>query len=208
MSTPVKKTVLLLRHGETALTSQRRFIGRTDLPLSLTGRRQAASAARLVRRQQPQCCLCSPMRRCVETASAVLARSQPKPEILADLREIDFGQWEKLTFEEIQQASPASIDRWAKFDPAFSFPDGERLGAFVSRVRRVARQIASRPQSSILVITHGGVIRALTCHFLGLPARQYMLFDAAPASLTMINLFDSGKGVLAGLTPCDQRTEK
>lgn len=166
---PCGKTLLLLRHGQTALNAQHRFVGSTDLPLSSFGRRQLTGAARWLRIYSPERCFCSPMRRCVETARAVLSGSELQPEILPDLCEIDFGEWEKLTFEEIQTANQEEITRWSSFDPSFRFPGGERLEHFISRVRRAAVQISSAPQKTIVVITHGGVIRLLICHFLGLP---------------------------------------
>ncbi len=144
------------------------------------------------------------MRRCVETASAVLAGSELQPEILPELCEINFGEWEERTFEEVQTANRARIQRWAKFDPAFRFPGGERLGHFLSRVKRAAMKVSSTPQRTIVVITHGGVIRLLICHFLGLPMRKYVLFEPEPASLTVINLFESRKGTLAALIPCSR----
>ncbi len=201
------KTLLLLRHGATAPNSERRFIGSTDHSLSSLGRRQLARTARWLRRYNPERCFCSPMRRCLETAGAVLAGSRLQPEILPDLREIDFGAWEGKTFEEIQAASPAGIPRWAKFDPAFCFPGGERLADFRSRVKRAAEQISSTPQASVVVVTHGGVIRLLICHFLGLHLRKYVLFEPGPGSLTVMNLFSSGKGTLTALLPCGWRQD-
>jgi broad specificity phosphatase PhoE len=200
-SESASKTILLLRHGATSLNSQRRFIGSTDIHLSKTGRWQLASAARLVRPYNPRYCFSSPMRRCQETAREVLAGSDLESEILLDLREIDFGEWEQKTFEEIQAADQSRIRRWAKFDPAFSFPNGERIGDFVSRVKRVARRISSSDHPSVLVITYGGVIRLLLCQFLGLPARNYLLFEPGPGSLAVVNLFGSRKGTLAALVP-------
>lgn len=196
-----RKTLLLLRHGATAPNSERRFIGSTDHPLSSFGRRQLTTAASSLRAYNPERCFCSPMRRCLETARAVLAGSPLQPEILPELREIDFGDWEGKTFEETQTSNQACIQHWAKFDPAFCFPGGERLADFISRVKRAAKQISSSPHSSVVVVTHGGVIRLLICHFLGLRMRKYVLFEPAPGSLTVMNLFDSGKGTLAALLP-------
>src|SRR6266496_436961 len=199
------KTVLLLRHGTTGTTVPPRFLGSTDLPLSAAGRRQAAAVAPLVRSRNPQVCFCSPMLRCVQTAEIVLKNSSMQRGLLSGLREVDFGGWENLSFDEIQKCDPERLKRWAAFDRQFSFPDGERLGDFLVRVRLVARQILSAPHQTILVVTHGGVIRALLCHFLGLHPRRYVLFDVRPASLALIDVFGTGKGVLAGLIPCNRK---
>jgi alpha-ribazole phosphatase len=199
------KTVLLLRHGSTGTAIPSRFLGSTDLPLSAAGRRQAAAVAPLVCSRNPQVCLCSPMLRCVQTAEIVRKNATMKLDFVSGLREVDFGRWENLSFEEIQKSDPERLDRWAAFDRQFSFPGGECLGDFLARVRRVARQIVSAPHQTILVVTHGGVIRALLCHFLGLHPRRYVLFDVRPASLAVIDVFATGKGVLAGLVPCSRK---
>ncbi len=199
------KTVLLLRHGTTGTTVPPRFLGSTDLPLSAAGRRQVAAVAPCVRSRNPQVCFCSPMLRCVQTAEIVLKNSTMKLDLVSDLREVDFGRWENLSFEEIQKSDPERLERWAAFDRQFSFPGGECLGDFLARVRGVAWQIVSAPQQTILVVTHGGVIRALLCHFLGLHPRRYVLFDVRPASLAVIDVFGTGKGVLAGLIPCNRK---
>lgn len=197
-----RKTVLLLRHGAIARNPQRRFIGSTDLPLSATGLRQATAAARCVRDFNPERCFSSPMRRCTETARAVTGDSALELEILPELREIDFGEWEGMTFEEIKETKQSSsIERWAGFDPAFCFPGGEQIADFSNRVQRVALQISSVPQKSVLVVTHGGVIRVLICLFLGLAVRNYVLFEPGPGSLTVINHFGPQLGTLAALVP-------
>ena len=203
MANSGKKRLLLMRHGETDLTPTRHFVGRTDLGLSAIGITQATRMGDLMQIHQPERCFCSPMLRCVESAKAVIGSSGLPFETVADLREIDFGTWEKLTFNEVEAIDPEGVQRWLKFDRRFSFGNGERIGAFFARVKRVATQIVASPENSILVVTHGGVIRLLLCHFLGLPLRHYFRFEIGPASLTALDLYESGHGVLAGLVQCN-----
>ena len=115
-----------------------------------------------------------------------------------DLREIDFGRWEQMTFEEISASEPELVDRWAAWDEDFAFLEGESLRDFSERVRRAAERMVGDAASRILAVTHGGVIRAMICHLLGLSMSQYLLFDVRPASLTTIQVFD-GRGVLMEL---------
>jgi broad specificity phosphatase PhoE len=142
------------------------------------------------------------MRRCLETAEAVIGGSGMEAEVRAGLREIDFGAWERRTFAEMSEIDPEGIQRWLRFDRQFSFGGGEKLGTFFSRVKREAARIAEAPGEKILVFAHGGVIRTLICHFLGLSLRSYFMLEIGPASLTAIDLFDGGKGVLSLLMPC------
>lgn len=155
---------------------------------------EAMSIAPLVKARRPECCLCSPLMRCIQTAECI---SGLPPEINPDLREIDFGLWEGLTFDEIQKRDPAAVNQWDAFDPDFSFPEGERPVDFAARVQRLADTLVSRREETILAITHSGVIRALICYFLGLHPRQYVLFNVDFASLAILDLFGD-RGILAG----------
>lgn len=191
----MKKRLLLLRHAGHTAANHRQFLGSTNLSLAEYGRFEAASISPLIKAHKPERCICSPLKRCIETIELI---SQPRYEINSDLREIDFGHWEGMTFGQIQQTDPTAVDRWANFDPDFSFPGGERIADFLGRVRNAAEALASGSEKTVLAVTHGGVMRALICHFLGLQPRQYVLFNIEFASLTILDLF-GGKGVLAGL---------
>ena len=118
--------------------------------------------------------------------------------IVENLREIDFGRWEGMSFAEIAAADPAAVDRWAALDDAFAFPEGEGIKAFQERIRAVAERIAADPAGTVILFAHGGVIRFLICHFLGLQDRHHLLFDIRPASLSEIRI-DGGCGVLTRL---------
>lgn len=161
--------------------------------------------AHLVRSHSPNRCFCSPMLRCQQTAEAVQSDSAVH-ETLNDLREIDFGSWEKLTYPQVEAMDPEGVERWLKFDRRFDFGTGEPIGAFFNRVRRASRRIVASPEETILVVTHGGVIRLLLCQYLGLPLRHYFRFEIGAASLTVLDIFD-GFGVLAGLSQCARSAE-
>jgi broad specificity phosphatase PhoE len=191
----VEKRLLLLRHASHAASHQPRFWGSSDIGLTEHGLLEAASLAPLIRSYNPERCFCSPLKRCIETIRPIA--SLPV-EINPDLREIDFGRWEGMTFAEIEQSDPEAVHQWATYDPGFSFPGGERISDFLTRVRAAAKSFVSCSEKTVLAVTHAGIIRALICHFLDLDPRQYCLFDIHFASLTVLDLFD-GKGVLTGL---------
>jgi len=198
-----KKRLLLMRHGETELTPGRHFVGRTDLGLSAIGLSQATCMQAWMQVHQPERCFCSPMLRCQESAKAVLGTSNLPFETVPDLREIDFGTWEKLTWKEVEALDPQGVQRWLKFDRRFAFGTGERIGSFFSRIKRAAADIAASPESSLLVVTHGGVIRLLLCHYLKLPLTYFFRFEIGPASLTALDIYESDHGVLASLVQCN-----
>jgi broad specificity phosphatase PhoE len=166
--------------------------------LSPEGLKQAHKLMPLVRGFGPEACYCSPLARARQTADVLLRHIHLPVHIDDDLREIDFGQWECKTFEQVAVEDARAVERWANFDHRFAFPGGESLGGFLARVRRAAKRLADDPASTVLAVTHGGMIRAMICHFLALRPRQYVLFEVAQAACTVIDLFD-GRGVLRGL---------
>ena len=189
------KRLILVRHAEVELRYAGRFVGSSDVPLSDLGLRQAAALARSLRKNRVDQLFASPLRRAVQTAEFLQQDIQIDP----DLREIDFGRWEGRSFQEISASGQQEqIDRWSSFDPTFSFPEGESLGAFVDRIARAADRLANGPDETVVAITHGGVIRAMICRLLGLSPEKFVLFNAKRASITTVDLFD-GRGVLAGL---------
>lgn len=190
---PETTEVLLIRHGEIGEQYCGRYVGRMDPPLSTMGIEHAVALRRHADLAGVGLCLSSPSLRARQTAAAAGLDT----EIDDDLREIDFGRWEGLSFSEIAAADPEAVERWARLDPDFRFPGGESLQEFRERVRRVAQRIETGSPRRICVLTHGGIIRALLCHWLGLPPEAHLLLDVRPASLTRVRLSGS-RGTLCG----------
>ena len=199
--------LLLVRHGETGEQYSGRYLGATDLPLSPRGRQEAGRLASLLPEGLSRC-LVSPLCRARETAEIALAGRGPRLEVMDALREIDFGRWEGLTFAEILVRDQALVNDWQRDALAFQFPGGEHTLRFWQRVQEATRAIVALPEErsvpsppldgEILVITHGGVIRAMLCGLLGLPFDRYLSFAVKPAALTVVEVHGQ-QGVLQGL---------
>ncbi len=192
------KELILLRHGYTGKRYRNRFVGSMDIPLDITGRKQAASLAKMLRFSPSVHCLCSPLKRARETAEIAINSHKVSIEIDPDLQEVNFGRWEGMTFDEILAKYPEGVKGWANFENDFAFPGGESIKDFLARIRRIADRIIANQADTVMAFAHGGVIRALICHLLGLPPNHYILFKIDPASLTKIELFE-GKGALSAL---------
>ena len=189
------KRLLLARHAQVDPQLAGRFLGSTDVPLSEYGLRQTSALAQTLSLQSDAPIVASPMCRVVQTAEAFGREFSTDP----DLREIDFGRWEGLSFDEITASESSDlIDGWSRFDPLFVFPGGESLAGFTERVGRAADRLSKMLSDTVLVITHGGVIRTMICLLLGLDPSNYLLFEVQPASITTIDLYE-GRGVLTGL---------
>ncbi|OIP51479.1 MAG: hypothetical protein COZ12_03605 [Deltaproteobacteria bacterium CG_4_10_14_3_um_filter_60_8] len=192
------KRLLLVRHAETGPDLAGKFIGATDVPLAGRGPEQADRLATYLTRFRPGVCFASPMRRTLQTAEAISAVTGLQILNDPDLREIDFGHWEGLDFQTIAAADPERVRLWSSQPDSFHFPGGEAVTSFQNRVANAAARLSANKTDTILAVTHGGVIRAILCHLLGLAWKQYLLFAIQPAMVTIIDLYDGG-GVLSGL---------
>jgi alpha-ribazole phosphatase len=188
------KRLYLLRHGR--VDTGGRYIGSTDLPLLQEGREDLAAVAPYLRRQNFDSVLCSPLLRCRQSLEVL--DLDVRSEICPELREIDFGAWEGLTFSEILQRDPLLVEKWAVWSEGFRFPGGEGIGTFLDRIKTIRRRVETDPGERLLIISHGGVIRQLVCSCLGLGPENYLAFDIQPGLCSVIDLHPQG-GVLVGL---------
>jgi probable phosphoglycerate mutase len=191
LSNPTR--MLLLRHGETAYSADRRFSGRGDLALTERGRAQAAAAAaRLGALPGIAAIVTSPLLRARETAAAVAAATGLAPVVDEGLIETDFGEWEGLTFAEARERWPSEMDGWLA-SPEVAPPGGESFAATAGRVRRSRdRTIAAYPGGTVVLVSHVTPIKTLLR--LGLDAGPGVLFRLFLdiASLSIVDWYADG----------------
>jgi probable phosphoglycerate mutase len=187
---------LLLRHGQTPMSVQKRYAGRSDIPLTDVGLQQAAAAAKRLASAGIDVIVASPLLRARQTADEVAATTGV-PVVTDDgFRETDFGAWEGLTFAEVRERWPAEVSAWLA-DPAVPPPDGE---SFVEVSERVAgalqRVLADRAGQTVLIVSHVTPIKMLvTTALLAPPAALYrMHLDVA--ALCEIDWYADGPAVL------------
>jgi len=154
--------MVLVRHGRTAYTAERRYSGRGDIPLSEGGIAEANAVAdrvaRLVAAQDATpvaAIVTSPLVRCTATADAIDKRIGGVPiRIEPDLIECDFGAWEGLTYAEVRERFPREMQRWLQ-SPAVAPPGGESFRTVDTRVRRITATLRSAyPSQTIVVVSH------------------------------------------------------
>ena len=154
--------LLLLRHGQTELSRQRRYSGRGDPELTATGRGQAADAARyLSEKGGIAAVVSSPLQRAYATAKAAADALGLPVQVDDDLIETDFGEWEGLTFAEAAERHPDVHGRWLR-DTGLRPPGGESFDDVADRVRRARdRIVAEHGPSTVLVVSHVTPIKTL-----------------------------------------------
>ncbi|MBW5424346.1 bifunctional RNase H/acid phosphatase [Streptomyces sp. BG9H] len=192
-------TFVLLRHGETALTPEKRFSGSggTDPSLSGVGREQAQrAAAAFAARGTIQAIVSSPIKRCQETAYAVAARLGLDVHLEEGLRETDFGAWEGLTFGEVRERHPEELTAWLA-SPKAAPPGGE---SFATVSRRVAatrdRLTAEYAGRTVLLVTHVTPIKTLVRLALGAPPESLFRMELAAASVSAVAYYRDGNASL------------
>lgn len=196
--TRLPTSLLLLRHGETPLSIEKRFSGLGDPLLTSNGAAQAeAAAARLSgERYGIDVIVSSPLKRARQTAEAVAVRTGLPVEVDEDLREIDFGAWEGYTFAQVQQRWPEQLAAWLA-DPNVSPPGGESFADAALRVDRARERIVKANEGKcVLAVSHVTPIKLLLRFALSAPPEAMYRMHLDLACLSAIDYYADGPAVV------------
>ncbi|MFE0809863.1 bifunctional RNase H/acid phosphatase [Streptomyces sp. NPDC058848] len=189
-------TFVLLRHGETPLTPQKRFSGSggSDPSLSAAGREQAEKVAgSLARRGTVQAIVASPLARTRETAGIVAARLGLEVRVEEGLRETDFGAWEGLTFGEVRERYPDDLNAWLSSPDAEPTGGGESFAATGARVAATRdRLVAAYAGRTVLLVSHVTPIKTFVRLALGAPPESLFRMELSAASLSAVAYYADG----------------
>lgn len=186
----------LLRHGEHNVQG-RICAGRMPgVVLSAHGRAEAEAAARKLAGLGIAAIYASPMERTRETAEIVGSRLSLPVTILDDLAELDFGEWTGLTFDEVRKHP--RWPEWATHRSLSCIPGGETMRQVQRRVVEAIMEMRQQhPSDSVVVVSHGDVIRAALVFALGMPLDFYARIEVATASLSTMRIDANGVRVIA-----------
>ncbi|GGY61626.1 bifunctional RNase H/acid phosphatase [Streptomyces olivaceoviridis] len=189
-------TLVLLRHGETPLTPQKRFSGSggTDPSLSAVGREQAHRVAEaLARRGTIQAVVASPLARTRQTAEIVAARLNLDVTLDDGLRETDFGAWEGLTFGEVRERHPDDLDAWLADPEAHPTGGGESFAETATRIAATRdKLVAAHAGRTVLLVTHVTPIKTFVRLALGAPPKSLFRMELSAASLSAVAYYADG----------------
>ena len=187
---------LLLRHGQTPMSVQKRYAGRSDVPLTEIGVLQAAAAAKRLASAGIGVIVTSPLLRATRTAQEVAAVTGAPVVIDEGFRETDFGAWEGLTFAEVRQRWPAEVTAWLA-DSAVAPPGGESLAEVSVRVTEALhRVLAGRDRQRILIVSHVTPIKTLVAAALLAPPAALYRMHLDVAALCEVDWYADGPAVL------------
>ncbi|MFG1666398.1 bifunctional RNase H/acid phosphatase [Streptomyces sp. Y7] len=189
-------TFVLLRHGETPLTPQKRFSGsgETDPSLSDVGREQAERVgAALARRGTVQAVVASPLARTRETAGIVAAHLGLDVTVDDGLRETDFGAWEGLTFGEVRERYADDLNAWLADPEARPTGDGESFAATATRITATRdKLVAAYAGRTVLLVSHVTPIKTFVRLALGAPPESLFRMELSAASLSAVAYYADG----------------
>ena len=194
-------TLVLVRHGATDHTTEKRFSGRGghDPALNADGRAQVRAVADWLAplAEEIDVLLSSPLRRTRETAEIIAERLSHQVEVEEGLAEAAFGTWEGLTFHEVQQAYPDDLDAWLGSLDVAPGGHGDSFEEMDQRVRRTRdRLLNGYPGKAVLAVTHVTPIKLMVRMALGAPLDAVYKMELAPASVTVISWFEDGTASL------------
>lgn len=178
-------TMVLVRHA--ASRGAGTFVGQKDVPLSRKGRRQLNELTRKLSKFRFHAVFASDLRRAIATARPIAQRRRLELQIRPGLREMHFGRWQGLSWEQIRRRDPRAADRWLKRFASQPIPGAEQFRQFKRRVEGEFRTIfdANRGRC-VLVVTHAGVIRVVLAHALGVKDQNIFRLAQDPGALNIV----------------------
>jgi broad specificity phosphatase PhoE len=182
--------LILVRHGETVANRTFRYIGTHDYLLSEHGRLQAEQLAEALSLQPIAAVYSSPLQRAYCTAESIASRHTLAVQVLHDLREGCFGNWEGMSRAEVLARSSEDEQQllaWEQ-DPNLAPPGGESFAGIYERVLTTVEQLAQvHAEQTIVLVSHVGVIKTLVCAALGTPLTSSSRIFLDPATISVID---------------------
>ncbi len=180
--------LIFVRHGETiwSRTQQHTFRGRIDIPLNERGIQQARSVGQLLKDKNIQYIYSSPLKRALDTAKEITRFHKLKIRIHEGFIDLDFGDWQGKLHEDIKRQYPEHYQKWLVEPHKMKFPNGENLDIVRSRIESAIKELYSQHKSgSIVITTHGAVLRVILCYLHGVGNDRYWDFSMDNCAVTI-----------------------
>jgi broad specificity phosphatase PhoE len=183
-------TLLIVRHGETEWNAEGRIQGHTDIGLSEKGAEQARSLGQRLADRQIDVAYSSDLKRTSETAKLALGGRDITLNETPRLREYNKGIFEGMTLSEIQEKFPAEYPKYLEKDLSYAPEGGETTRDVSTRMASIFAEIkANHLDETVLVVSHGGVLRAAMVSLLGMPLEGNWSFVFGNCGLTMVDTY-------------------
>ncbi len=186
--------IFIVRHGQTDGNSARKYFGITDIELNEEGLIQAGLISKRLERENICRIYGSNLKRAFKTAEIIAKPHKINVESKKDLMEINFGDWEGLSFQEIQKSYPHEFSKWQNNIMDFTIPHGESVLELKKRVETAFSEILnSAVENNVVIVTHGGPIRVILSKILSPNALEAVFWKIRQdnASLNIIENIDN-----------------
>lgn len=193
-------TLLLIRHGETPWNALGKVQGCKNIFLSESGKAQATLLSQRLHGEFTTV-YTSPLHRAYETAEIICKPTTLSPIAIDGLREVDFGSWEGLTFKEIATMYPTHFNNWLTDDITGAMYDGEgSIQAASLRAKACVETLVQKhPNETIVMVSHGGLIKSALIGLFGWPMSMYHHFALGNTCITTIRFNERLKPMLMSL---------
>jgi len=194
--------IILTRHGQTDYNAQRRYQGQIDIPLNATGLKQAEALRHRLAKVPLTVAFCSDLGRAQTTAEIALEGhpSGLKAKSLAELREVNGGLFEGLTWQEQQDQYPEELKLWRSDPYNYGTPGGENLKQAIERITRAFNQIVEqypKEDDNILIVAHGGPNNLLLCHLMGMELNSIWKWRFDNCAISLVDIYNGKEAILS-----------
>ncbi|MFO8100758.1 MAG: alpha-ribazole phosphatase [Dehalococcoidia bacterium] len=195
--------LILVRHGQTEWNRLKRYQGQTDIELNETGIKQVQRAANRLAQEKIDAIYCSDLKRARQTAEIIASPHNRAGAIQESplLREMSFGDYEGLTFEEMDpkfQLIFSADPSWRSSGPDVRAPNGESIADLAARVEQFTRQIIAKHtlEETVLIVAHGGPLQVLICQLLGIGTDHWWQIRLSGASVSILETYPQGASII------------
>lgn len=189
----MQRLIYLTRHGKIVMeNNERRYIGQIDIPLSDAGLQQARLVGKHFRNRELSHIFCSDLSRSVATAKIISEELNVNWESRYDLREINMGDWEGKTFQEISQCYPEEYAKRGNNFAGYHIPGAESFEEAQARIVGAVSNIVNSTEGNVLIVGHAGTNRLLLCRILGIPIDNLFLVSQDYGCINILT-YDAGQ---------------
>jgi len=181
------RKIYFVRHGQTDANVKKQYCGQTDVDLNRKGLKDAVSIAKVLKSASIDAIISSDMKRTIKTAELINQYHQLKIELMPEFREINFGRFENLTFEEIGRKYPEEKEKMIQEKINYNFLEGESLTQLHLRVTKAFNKLLEeKTDENLLIVSHGGVIRMILTEILSGDLNNYWSIEVDNTRISTI----------------------
>lgn len=185
--------LLLVRHGVTEFNSTHRFAGYSDTEMNADGYKQVERLRDRLVNEKVDAIYSSDLKRALVTAEVISSGHKVDIVTCSELREMNYGDAEGLTFQEINRLYPEVAESIVNFNLRLKFPGGESFEGFIERTNKFLDRLKRHaPSKTILIVSHSGPLRVLVCSLLGIGQHHWWQIHFDNASLSIVGIYPRG----------------